>query len=109
MSARTVLMVVTYTDAPPRYDGFGTRTRKVLGFLRGPLGARAVREVETPQEHLSWQRGRYQSGMYLSADEEQLPRVRSLFLPLQGSCPFCGESMAPPEHTCLEPVEAESP
>lgn len=59
-------MIRTYTDAPPEYDGFGTRTENpnVGTGLRG-----AIRSVLTPAEHVEWQRQRYASGMYIHASD----------------------------------------
>jgi hypothetical protein len=58
----------TLTDAPACYDGFGTRTARVLvlppdGWHGNGRGG-PVREVETPKEHVEWQRSRYSSGLY---------------------------------------------
>lgn len=63
--------MTTYTDAPEDYDGFGTETVKVIGKTRRGM----VRMVETPQEHVEWQRLRYASGMYLYASAAELPRL----------------------------------
>ncbi len=70
--------ILTYTDAPVDYDGFGTRTLRVVGT--GPRGS--VRLVETPDLHLEWQRARYASGMYLSASESEIGRLTSGSHPL---------------------------
>ncbi len=66
---------VTYTDAPTDYDGFGTETVEVLDIKtrRG-----MVRKVQTPKEHVGWQRGRYGSGMYYSLDEAGFVANRSV-------------------------------
>jgi hypothetical protein len=72
-------VVMTWTDAPEDYDGFGTRTYEVLGLVPGPMGSRQLRQVTTPTEHVLWQRSRYASGGYLSASEAELPRVQHLW------------------------------
>lgn len=65
MSAAEERAVVTYTTAPEDYDGFGTRTVRVAGAMRG----KSVREVQTPARQSEWQRQRYYSGgIYLVAD-----------------------------------------
>lgn len=52
---------ITYTSAPPDYDGFGTLTvRECAGVLKS--SGKVVREVRTPAEHVDWQRNRYYSG-----------------------------------------------
>lgn len=56
--------IMTFTDAPVAYDGFGTKTIRVLGKRRG----KEVRIVETPEEHAQWQRDRYASGLYFAFD-----------------------------------------
>jgi hypothetical protein len=56
--------IITFTDAPKAYDGFGTKTLRVLGKRRG----KEVRIVETPEEHAQWQRDRYASGLYFAFD-----------------------------------------
>jgi hypothetical protein len=63
-------VVVTYTTAPESYDGFGTRTvDAVVGRLKGGT---EVRRVETPSEHVNWQRQRYHSGaIFLVANEQE--------------------------------------
>jgi len=58
--------IITFTDAPEDYDGFGTKTLKVLGQRRG----KTVRVVETPEEHAQWQRDRYASGLYFAFDRK---------------------------------------
>ena len=61
-------MVRVYTTAPVDYDGFGTRTVRLAGHTdRG----KTVRLVETADEHATWQRLRYQSGMCLAVDESE--------------------------------------
>jgi hypothetical protein len=56
------------TDAPQAYDGFGTRTVRVVGTTRHG----DVRQVETPDEHARWQECRYCSGgVYIVANEAQ--------------------------------------
>ncbi len=74
--------MLTWTDAPTAYDGFGTITIEVVSLIDSPMGKRPVRKVETPRENVEWQRSRYASGGYLSASMEELPRVQWLFLPL---------------------------
>jgi hypothetical protein len=61
--------VETWTDAPDAYDGFGTQTVEVVaGWFRGGMGWVPVRKVRSPARHVKWQRMRYASGSYLSAD-----------------------------------------
>lgn len=61
---------VTYTTAPPDYDGFGTEILdEVVGHAKGGT---PVRRVQTPEPHVAWQRNRYLSGwIYLVADEAE--------------------------------------
>ena len=71
-------MKTTYTNAPVDYDGFGTRTVKVVGkTANGP-----VRKVETLDEHVEWQRSRYESGPFFAASEATFPRIASVIEPL---------------------------
>lgn len=60
--------VKTYTDAPEVYDGFGTMT---ISKNQGKTRQGLVRCVETPSEHLDWQRMRYGSGNYLHASQDE--------------------------------------
>jgi hypothetical protein len=60
LPALTLPVANTYTTAPPEYDGFGSETIAVVGTLAG----KPVRQVETPVEHIEWQRQRYGSGLY---------------------------------------------
>lgn len=61
--------VLTFTNAPESYDGFGTRTLKpIVGIDRQ---GKPVRLVSTPLEHYEWQRMRYRSGLYLAASPEE--------------------------------------
>ncbi len=63
----------TYTDAPDRYDGFGTRTVRIIGTMTcGSHAGQPVREVQTPAEHVQWQRLRYMSGLNLACTAEDL-------------------------------------
>lgn len=62
----TDLLTTTYTTAPPEYDGFGTATVEVLDWLDA---GKRFRRVETPTEHVVWQRTRYESGCYAAMDE----------------------------------------
>ena len=72
-------MVITFTDAPESYDGFGTRTTApCIGIT---ASGKIMRQVETPAEHLEWQRDRYSSGMYMSMSSEKLAELRDLVLP----------------------------
>lgn len=64
-------MATTYTNAPTDFDGFGTHTVSIAGTYQG----QNVRVVETPDEHVNWQRARYASGMYLSASEVDWTRL----------------------------------
>lgn len=58
-----VPMVLVETDAPPTYDGFGTRTVRETGEATG-LGR--VRIVQADPNHVEWQTGRYGSGGYFA-------------------------------------------
>lgn len=58
-------VALTYTTAPRAYDGFGTEELGIVGTLNGT----PLRKVETPVEHVQWQRGRYGSGMHPAYDE----------------------------------------
>lgn len=59
----------TWTTAPVDYDGFGTRTVRIAGY---DSRSRPVRLVETPTEHVDWQRHRYWSGaIYLVVHSEE--------------------------------------
>ena len=69
--------MITITDAPESYDGFGTVTRATIGVTR--KGA-PVRQVATPAEHSEWQRMRYASGMYLRATEDRWREVADLLV-----------------------------
>lgn len=56
--------VLVETDAPQRYDGFGT-----LEVYRGPAGlesnkGKAVRFILVGVKHLEWQEGRNRSGLH---------------------------------------------
>ena len=70
-------MVLTYTDAPTDYDGFGTTTVREVG--RTTRGA-TVRLVSTPPEHMQWQRDRYASGLHLYADENRWSEISDALL-----------------------------
>lgn len=60
--------VPIYTTAEEIYDGFGTQTiRKVGKTKRNQI----VRMVETPPQHVEWQRARYASGLHLAIDQHQ--------------------------------------
>lgn len=76
-----------WTDAPIDYDGFGTKTIAIVAMISHWAGNRPVRLVETPDKHVTWQRKRYDSGLYLNAVESELPRVKALLLPLEGTEP----------------------
>jgi hypothetical protein len=60
-------LVVTYTTAPVAYDGFGTETLAVVGTLKG----KEVRKVDTPEQHVEWQRQRYGSGLHYALSQAQ--------------------------------------
>ena len=67
-------LVSTYTTAPVDYDGFGTETVAIVGmFHKKPL-----RHVETPVEHVEWQRMRYGSGLHCALDTEEFARIQGL-------------------------------
>lgn len=60
--------MLTFTTAPPSYDGFGTRIMKEhVGDYLGNV----VRLVSTPVEYAKWQRDRYKSGLYLAVTLDQ--------------------------------------
>jgi hypothetical protein len=61
-------LATTYTTAPADYDGFGSETVRVLGCFND----KPLRQVETPLEHVQWQRDRYGSGLYPAFTEEQM-------------------------------------
>lgn len=62
-----------YTTAPATYDGFGTRTLRIVGVDKAH---RAVREVRIDDEHLGWQETRYASGgYYTQTDPGPLSRL----------------------------------
>jgi hypothetical protein len=72
MIQERVTYIRTLTTAPDDYDGFGTRTVRIAGWLqRTDREPEEVRLVETPEEHVDWQRGRYSSGIYLVNTPEQ--------------------------------------
>ena len=77
--------VITYTDAPDAYDGFGTHTLAIVGSVRSPMGSRPLRKVETPGEHARWQRYRYASGGYLYADCDALHLMGDMITWADGS------------------------
>ena len=68
--------MITYTDAPEAYDGFGTVTLAVAGRTE----KRPVRKVDTPEQHVEWQRMRYGSGMNLYATEERWAEIKDAVL-----------------------------
>ena len=105
----TAPIAITYTDAPVAYDGFGTRTVALMGQIASSMGLRFVRKVETPAGDVEWQRNRYASGMYLSANPEQLSRVADLIRELgEGKCPFCKGEVTGTPHLCPEARYCES-
>lgn len=63
----------TYTTATSDYDGFGTELVAFIGRLKGV----PVRQVETPGEHLEWQRMRYGSGSYGAYTPEEFQALIS--------------------------------
>lgn len=99
-------MPLVYTDAPPTYDGFGTRTMRIMALIKSATGPRPLRLVEIPDEHADWQRSRYESGGYLYvASAGELIDMRDLLRPLKGECLYCGRSYEPLGHVC--PTEGE--
>ena len=66
-------MTRTYTTCPESYDGFGTCTVRVAGTDgRG----KKIRLVETPEQHVEWQRQRYYSGgIYMAVDEPEFAKL----------------------------------
>lgn len=68
---------IVETNAPEKYDGFGTFTIKRAGQdLRGDLRVVLVRD-----QHLEWQRARYASGLFDSGRSTALSvaEVAALF------------------------------
>lgn len=65
-------MATTFTSAPEDYDGFGTTTIRVAGINRR---GQSVREVETPDSAVEWQRMRYGSGLHLAASVEEFAKL----------------------------------
>ena len=59
-------MLIHYTSAPENYDGFGTKTIRILGKDRK---GDTIRQVEIKNEHFMWQDTRYVSGLYLSTKD----------------------------------------
>ena len=69
MSAGTTSII---TDAPEGYDYPTTRTLKVLGTARcGVNRGNPVRLVEAPDRVVSYQQGRYASGLCLCVSPEK--------------------------------------
>lgn len=74
MSKPTEQREATYTTAPIDYDytGFGT-------VNEGPVGmtdkGKVVRKVTTFLSKTDYQRGRYGSGLHLSADEAEFKKL----------------------------------
>jgi hypothetical protein len=64
-----VSKVKTYTTAPQAYDGFGTTT--MMANVGRTKAQEVIRLVETPPEHVPWQRSRYRSGMYVAVGESE--------------------------------------
>lgn len=72
--------ILTYTDAPEVYDGFGTHTvRADVGTSRRN---EMVRLVSTPEEHVDWQRMQYASGLHLRMDMEDWKEDQASACPL---------------------------
>ena len=61
--------IKTYTTAPQVYDSFGTVT--ITGHVAQARAHEMIRLVETPAEHVLWQRRRYRSGMYVAVGEDE--------------------------------------
>ena len=51
--------ILAETNAPVRYDGFGTLT-----IYQGPRDGGTIRYVLVQEDHLDWQEGRYRSGLH---------------------------------------------
>ncbi len=51
--------ILVETDAPVRYDGFGTLT-----IYEGARDGKTIRYVLVQEDHASWQEGRYRSGLH---------------------------------------------
>jgi len=66
-------MLTRFTTAPVEYDGFGTRTVRVIGRDNG----RDVREVEIDERHLAWQETRYGSGMHPSWTPADVAKLKA--------------------------------
>ena len=57
----------TVTDAPTRYDGFGTTTVGLIAMrVVSKNDVRVIRLAVTPNEHLDWQRSRWSSGNFMA-------------------------------------------
>jgi hypothetical protein len=72
------------TDAPERYDGFGTETVTALPYktMYGP-----VRIVSIQDQHLEWQTVRYGSGLYIAYTRERWDHDLDLLIRLQTVTP----------------------
>lgn len=66
---------VRYTNAPEAYDGFGTKTLRVVGTDKRD---RPIREVSIEPDHFKWQSMRYRSGMHPCWTREQLGELQDL-------------------------------
>lgn len=51
--------ILAETDAPVRYDGFGTLT-----IYEGTRDGKPIRYVLIQEDHLDWQEARYRSGLH---------------------------------------------
>jgi hypothetical protein len=65
--------VKTYTTAPPAYDGMGTIA--LVAEIARTRDGHTVRLVATPPAHVGWQRGRYASGLHLTADVDEWQEI----------------------------------
>lgn len=58
-------MVTLYTNAPEAYDyGYVVRDEQPTAFLRLSRGDTPVWRVQMPEAHVTYQTGRYLSGLY---------------------------------------------
>jgi len=74
-----IVYVESYTTAPEDYDGFGTRTVETIG--KGVRG-KAWRLIETPAEHINWQKGRNGSGLHPTWSREEWEEQKEFYFPV---------------------------
>jgi hypothetical protein len=61
-------LITLATSAPEAYDGFSTRTIRIMGVDRR---GNPVREVFVERRDYDWQTSRYDSGSHLYTDERR--------------------------------------